>query len=170
RPAKSVVWAQALAGRSGQSAVSAAAADHAAAADNTPINDRAAERARKPNASSRALETSSTIELTADLPIGSAQNIKIDPLGELGWVGAPLDHVHRLEFLGVQEKLLLEQGSDGMVVVGVAAIHSGEILHRSSAAVSRIDRSGVGGIARDSICRLQYRTCQSGCHRQFASD
>jgi len=45
----------------------------------------------------------------------------------------------------------------------------GEVLYRSSPAVARIDRCGVGGIAGNSVCRLQYRLCQSGRHRQFIS-
>jgi hypothetical protein len=77
--------------------VSAATIDHAAAADSPPINDRVADLPKKPKPGFCGLDTSSTTELT-----GLAQNVKIDPLGELGWVGASLDDVHRLEFLGVE--------------------------------------------------------------------
>src|SRR6202040_653862 len=100
----------------------------------------------------------------------SAQNVEIDPLGELSRIRALLDDVHRFEFIGIEHKLLLEVSSNGMVMVSMTAIHSGEILHGSLAAVARIHRSSVGGIARDPVCRLQYRSSQSGRDRQFASE
>src|SRR5271157_935507 len=56
-----------------------------------------------------------------------------------------------------------------MIVVSMAAIHIGEILHGSFPAVTRIDSSGVAGIAGNSVCGLHYRSCQSSRHRQFAS-
>src|ERR1700741_5360578 len=115
--------------------MSTANASHAVAAVNPPINDRAAGRARKPKAGFGPLDTSSTTELTCKSAERSAQNVEIDPLGELSRIGALLDDVHPLEFVGVEHKLLLERGSDGMVMVSMTAIHSGEILHGSFAAV-----------------------------------
>src|SRR5260370_28234780 len=71
---------------------------------------------------------------------------------------------------GIERERLFERGSSGMSVVSMALIYTGEILHGASAAVARIYSSGIGRIASDPIGGLQYRSCQSGCHRHFASN
>src|ERR1700739_898242 len=97
---------------SGNDAVSVATANHAAAADTPAAHERSAELARTPRGGFCSLDVSSAIELTADLWIGSAQNVKIDALRELGRVGASFDDVHCFELVGVEQKLLLQHCSD----------------------------------------------------------
>ena len=57
-----------------------------------------------------------------------------------------------------------------MIVVSMAAIHRGEILHGSLSAVARIYYSGIRGIVSDPVRTLQYRSCQGRGELPVAAD